>query len=341
MIKILSVLLTLSFTLCSADCFAQTDMVNVMKNIQKSKDILSSVFDSKKCAADTPQFVCAVKIGDVATIKKMLSNGADIYMTDSDGRTALVIAVMDISNLEVIDTMLDAEIKKKGSISPDTFAAAISSGNTGFSQEFIVKKLIEKGADVNGRTKFGFTPLMIAAFGQNINMVNLLVNAGADINAIVKKGEYLEVSANDFSEEYAKQRELYNFMNDFTGKLSPLSIAVEINLNEESAVITDILYKKGAIVDYKEFTGICLYRLSDINNPSKKMSVTSDDEINKLLRTHEIKYDEYLGKCKILIDAGFVTVSENNTYRPANDEIKNYWKIDGEIGLVSEHGHKH
>ena len=47
----------------------------------------------------------------------------------------------------------------------------------------IAELLLNKGADVNAKTKTGMTPLMLATFGGNPFMVELLLNKGADISA--------------------------------------------------------------------------------------------------------------------------------------------------------------
>ncbi len=45
-----------------------------------------------------------------------------------------------------------------------------------------VRKLLNKGADVNGRTKYGNTPLLAAVEMSNSKIVTLLLDRGADIN---------------------------------------------------------------------------------------------------------------------------------------------------------------
>lgn len=68
----------------------------------------------------------------------------------------------------------------------------------------MVKILIEKhGFDVNSKSKLGLTPLHIACCHNNIEMVKLLVEKGADVNARDNDGdmpidyadtmEYLEI----------------------------------------------------------------------------------------------------------------------------------------------------
>jgi ankyrin repeat protein len=45
-----------------------------------------------------------------------------------------------------------------------------------------VKKFISEGADVNGKDKYGFTPLFIAAIRNNAEIADLLISKGADVN---------------------------------------------------------------------------------------------------------------------------------------------------------------
>ena len=47
---------------------------------------------------------------------------------------------------------------------------------------------INKGANVRGRDKDGFTPLHLAAYEGNAKAVNVLLQAGADIEAKDKQG---------------------------------------------------------------------------------------------------------------------------------------------------------
>jgi hypothetical protein len=51
-----------------------------------------------------------------------------------------------------------------------------------------VRKLLDKGADVNARDKYGWTPLHEAASYGHLDIVKLLVERGADVNARDKDG---------------------------------------------------------------------------------------------------------------------------------------------------------
>ena len=52
-----------------------------------------------------------------------------------------------------------------------------------------IRNLIDTGANVNEPDENGFTPVMIAANGQNPEILKTLIKAGADVGAIFKYGE--------------------------------------------------------------------------------------------------------------------------------------------------------
>ena len=67
----------------------------------------------------------------------------------------------------------------------------------------MAKLLIQKGADVNLKnTKDGLTPLMVAAYNGDMEMVDLLLKSKADVNAADSKGNtpLMIASANDDAE---------------------------------------------------------------------------------------------------------------------------------------------
>lgn len=51
-----------------------------------------------------------------------------------------------------------------------------------------IQHLIEKGVDVNGRDKHGWTPLHFAARTKSVLVVKMLLNAGADVDPVNDKG---------------------------------------------------------------------------------------------------------------------------------------------------------
>jgi ankyrin repeat protein len=53
----------------------------------------------------------------------------------------------------------------------------------------IAKGLIDRGADVNAKSKDGVTPLMVAASHNNPPMIGVLIDAGADVSAKDNQGQ--------------------------------------------------------------------------------------------------------------------------------------------------------
>ena len=52
----------------------------------------------------------------------------------------------------------------------------------------VVKLLLDKGVNLDGRSGIGTTPLMSAALYNKIGVVKLLLDQGADINAVNSEG---------------------------------------------------------------------------------------------------------------------------------------------------------
>ncbi len=160
----------------------------------------------------------AVTDGDIDTVRDLLDKGADVNAEDQDGRTTLETAVDSVhlgpKRIKIIKLLLEkgADSKNKDDAlyvadqSCDEEAAellikagarrdesrefyrdmklynAAKRGNTGE-----VKKLLDQGADPNMmRTcgaAHGTSPLMEAAYKGHLDIVNALLEKGAEINA--------------------------------------------------------------------------------------------------------------------------------------------------------------
>jgi ankyrin repeat protein len=83
--------------------------------------------------------------GDLDTLNRLLTAGADINAADQHGQTSLMIAAHD-------------------------------------GQTAVVKFLVDGGADLNRTAKHNLSALMLAVLGGHLQIVGLLVAAGADID---------------------------------------------------------------------------------------------------------------------------------------------------------------
>lgn len=155
----------------------------------------------------TPLMV-AIESGNISTIKMLLSKGASINAQDTLGRTALMFAVQGISkkpDVEIIDLLLksgaNVNLTTNGA-SQETFGTVLSAAvwheplycvyrwksldcwyrdNVQYASEDIVRLLLANKADVNLTIKDKDTPLIGAAKGGRIEMLKLMIEAGADV----------------------------------------------------------------------------------------------------------------------------------------------------------------
>jgi ankyrin repeat protein len=101
--------------------------------------------------AQTP-LIDAVKAGNTATVRALLTKRQDVKAAQTDGTTALHWAV----NGDVPD---------------------------------IVQMLVRAGADVHARNRYGATPLWLASLNGNAKTLAMLLEAGADANTTSTDGE--------------------------------------------------------------------------------------------------------------------------------------------------------
>ena len=177
-------------------------------------------------AQDGGKLIEAVMYQDLDAVKTVLAQGTDInYQDSASGSTALILAAnynfVEIAKF-LIEKGADIDLQAKNGASPLIAAAGSSeeifnllieknadikakdeSGTTAFTASMIgilrervsfavPQLLLKKGADVDeapdkGRTE-GYTALMMAARNQQPDLVQFLVDNGANINAMAKDG---------------------------------------------------------------------------------------------------------------------------------------------------------
>lgn len=120
--------------------------------------------------AGTTPLMRAARAGDAEAMKLLLAAGADPKLTTRDGNTALLFAAgvgyrdknttgSESGALEALKLAIDAGLDFKQT-NPRGETALHGAANRG--ADSIVKFLVERGADINAKTKQGFTPLDIA-----------------------------------------------------------------------------------------------------------------------------------------------------------------------------------
>jgi ankyrin repeat protein len=151
----------------------------------------------------------AIRDGDSATAKALLEGGADANARDESGSTALMHAVVnaDIGMVRLLlDKGADVNAQNKsgatallwGLHDPDKVKLLLDTGAKvpeaalfvavtipGASRT--VKSLADKGANLNAANA-GYTPLMAATRGGDLDTIRFLIDQGADVRAKTKSG---------------------------------------------------------------------------------------------------------------------------------------------------------
>ncbi len=131
-------------------------------------------------AASDSRISDAAKNSDIARVKALLAQKADVNGAQGDGMTALHWAAFR-DDAEMTQMLLKAGANVKattriGSIPPLSLAA--KNGNPE-----IIEALLNAGAGANDKTATGATVLMAAALSGNAEAVKVLIAHGADVNA--------------------------------------------------------------------------------------------------------------------------------------------------------------
>lgn len=117
----------------------------------------------------------------------LVERGADVMMTDNDGRTALHVSMEAHSaTAPVIEALMSRsfDIERKDAEGMTLLAYAAFYGHSE-----MISHLLAKNAKVDAETNLGFQPLHLAAQYGYIQAIQVLVEAGADINAKTHRGD--------------------------------------------------------------------------------------------------------------------------------------------------------
>ena len=132
-----------------------------------------------------PPKICAtlVQAGATKLALEKIRAGADVNQAQGDGTTPLLWAV-NRTDYEVAEALL---AKKANPNASNEFGALpLTGGRPAESTPRLVKMLLDAGAKVDSANPDDETALMVAIKGGNFQMVDMLVNAGANVNTVEK-----------------------------------------------------------------------------------------------------------------------------------------------------------
>lgn len=140
---------------------------------------------------DTPLTSAIVK-GDAARVDDLITAGASIDRQDEDGLNSLHQAVLHHADTAILDILISAGVdpdeKDRYGSTPLLMGAR---GNDVRSVDF----LITYGADINGQDAEGWTPLLVAVANNSHELLRLLLMRGADCSLYGREGSILDIVA--------------------------------------------------------------------------------------------------------------------------------------------------
>jgi ankyrin repeat protein len=132
-------------------------------------------------AADT-SIVDAAQAKDAATVRVLLTKGADVNAVSDDGSTALQWAVHN-DDAALVDALIraHANVKAVNDLGASPMSEAAVTGDLA-----VLRSLLKAGADADSTNAQGQTALMIVARTSNTAAARLLLSKGAKVNAAEK-----------------------------------------------------------------------------------------------------------------------------------------------------------
>jgi ankyrin repeat protein len=134
---------------------------------------------SGKAMSQTPLHAAAAK-GDVAGIKKLLSEGASIDTRDRTGATALLVATHG-NQAAAAQALINAgaDVNAKDNINDSPYLYAGARGHLE-----ILKMTLAHGADLKSTNRYGGTALIPAVERGHVETVRTLIEAGVDVDHV-------------------------------------------------------------------------------------------------------------------------------------------------------------
>lgn len=292
-------------------------------------------------AADLSVYLAAY-MGDSDRIKKYIESRADLNTEDEKGDTLLCYAAKS-GNMQIVKLLVEAGADvNTGSKWPPLYVA-VDNNNTE-----LAEYLIDKGAQVDPDNDWEWTPLQEAPYAAGVEMVKLLLENGADINAgpwtalyaavdkdrkdivefLIQNGA--DVNANEWGNPvlcYACSlndpgilKLLINNNADIHIKDTGGRTCLHWAMRNENIEIAEILITEGAEIDIKDLEGVTplQYAISRGKKDHVRFLVEKGaNDPNGLTLLHYAAVYGDAEACQKLINKGvYVNIKDNSNRSP-------------------------
>ena len=138
----------------------------------------------------TPLFIACSYYEEMA--KLLISKGADVNITTYSGDSPLMAACFLSEDIVKLLLSKGADINAKNKDETGVFTYCIMGIMQGRVSTALAERLLSEGANVDEAPTSGevagYTPLIMAAYNQQYDLVKFLIAKGADVNAKAKDG---------------------------------------------------------------------------------------------------------------------------------------------------------
>lgn len=134
---------------------------------------------------DIDALVDAALVGDIPKLTSFVEAGADLNLEDSHQTSALMAAV-NSGKVEVVKFLLDKGVAVNAKRTNDGWTPLMLATFFGFDK--VVNLLLDAGADVNLKNNYGETALIHASFRGQDDVARILIAHGADLSPKNDKG---------------------------------------------------------------------------------------------------------------------------------------------------------
>lgn len=132
----------------------------------------------------SPELFDVVLAGDLENARKLLQGGADSNASNNEGVTVLMIAAGN-GHHELVEELLEAgaDVNAADVRGWTALMKAIYNYDMDVGFPEIVGRLIDAGAEIETQIAYGTRPLMLAAGYGQAGVIEVLLTAGADVQA--------------------------------------------------------------------------------------------------------------------------------------------------------------